>query len=356
MKNKVALITGITGQDGSYLAEFLIDKGYIVHGLKRRTSVINTSNIDILFKKQNNKKFFLHYGDLTDSLNLISLIKKIKPREIYNLAAQSHVAVSFQLPIYTAEVNAMGTLRILEAIRILKLEKFTRFYQASTSELFGRTENISQNENTKFYPRSPYGVSKLFSYWITKNYREAYNSHASNGLLFNHESPRRGETFITRKITIAFAKLKNNKIKSFSVGNLDAKRDWGHAKDYVEMQWLILQQNKPDDYVIATGKQHSVRDVINTCSKKLKIKIKWVGKGVNERAVVKEFDKKITPFLKKNQIILKINKKYFRPSEVSSLLGDPRKAMRKLNWKPTYDFKSLIHEMLEYDIKNISNL
>ena len=300
-------------------------------------------------------KIILHYGD-TDSLNLISLIKKIKPREIYNLAAQSHVAVSFQLPIYTAEVNAIGTLRILEAIRILKLEKFTRFYQASTSELFGRTENISQNENTKFYPRSPYGVSKLFSYWITKNYREAYNLHASNGLLFNHESPRRGETFITRKITIAFAKLKNNKIKSFSVGNLDAKRDWGHAKDYVEMKCLILQQNKPDDYVIATGKQHSVRDVINTCSKKLKIKIKWIGKGVNERAVVKEFDKKITPFLKKNQIILKINKKYFRPSEVSSLLGDPRKAMRKLNWKPTYDFKSLIHEMLECDLKNISNL
>ncbi len=350
MKNKVALITGVTGQDGSYLAELLIEKGYNVHGLKRRTSVINTKNIDHLFSKYNEKKFFLHYGDLTDGMNIQNLIKQIKPNEIYNLAAQSHVAVSFQMPIYTADVNALGTLRILEAIRSLNLEKYVRFYQASTSELFGLTKNKFQDEKTLFHPRSPYGVSKLFSYWITKNYREAYNFHASNGLLFNHESPRRGETFITRKITISFAKLIKGKIKSFSVGNLDAKRDWGHAKDYVYMQWLILQQDKPDDYVIATGKQKSVRDVINLCAKLLKIKLNWRGKGINERGIITDFNKELTPHLKKDQEIIKINSKYFRPAEVDSLLGNPKKAIKKLKWKPIYNFNSLIEEMLKNDL------
>ena len=352
MKNKVALITGITGQDGSYLAELLIEKGYIVHGIKRRTSVINTKNIDHLFNKFNNKLLFLHYGDLTDGLSLHNLINKIKPNEIYNLAAQSHVAVSFEMPLYTADVNALGTLRILESIRSLNLEKFTKFYQASTSELFGLTKTKFQDENTNFYPRSPYGVSKLFSYWITKNYREAYNIHASNGLLFNHESPRRGETFITRKITVSFAKLVKGKIKSFTVGNLDAKRDWGHAKDYVLMQWLILQQKKPDDYVIATGKQKSVRDVINLCAKILKIKLSWKGVGINEKAIVLDFNKKLTPYLKINQNIVKINPKYFRPAEVHSLLGSPKKATKKLNWKPRYNFKTLIEEMLQSDLEN----
>ena len=321
---KKALITGITGQDGSYLAELLLNKGYEVHGIKRRTSLINTDRIDHLYQDPSkaNRSFILHHGDLTDSTSLIRIIQDIRPDEIYNLAAQSHVAVSFEEPEYTANSDALGTLRILEAIRILHLEKKTKFYQASTSELYGFTQVSPQNEKTPFYPRSPYGVAKLYAYWITVNYREAYGIYACNGILFNHESPVRGETFVTRKITRALARIKLGIQKDLYLGNLNALRDWGHAKDFVEAQWLILQQKNPEDFVIATGKQYSVRDFINEASKNLDIKINWRGKGLDE---VGSFD---------GRDIIKVDPKYFRPTEVKTLLGDASKAKEKLKWVP----------------------
>ena len=321
---KKALITGVTGQDGSYLAEFLLNKGYEVHGIKRRTSLINTSRIDHLFqdKHEPNLKFILHHGDLTDSTSLIRIIQEVQPDEIYNLAAQSHVKVSFEEPEYTANSDALGALRILEAIRILKLEKKTKYYQASTSELYGSVKESPQNEKTPFYPRSPYGVAKLYAYWITVNYREAYGIYACNGILFNHESPRRGETFVTRKITKALARIKLGLEKNLYLGNLNAKRDWGHASDFVVAQWLMLQQEKPEDFVVATGEQYSVKDFISLASKKLGMKIEWSGKGLNE---VGSFN---------NKDIIKVDPRYFRPTEVETLLGDASKAKEKLKWTP----------------------
>ena len=338
---KKALITGITGQDGSYLAEFLLNKGYLVHGIKRRTSLINTDRIDHLYQEphEKNLKFILHHGDLTDSTSLIRIIQEVKPDEIYNLAAQSHVAVSFEEPEYTANSDAMGALRILEAIRILKLEDKTKYYQASTSELYGSVRETPQTEKTPFYPRSPYGVAKLYAYWITVNYREAYGIHASNGILFNHESPVRGETFVTRKITRALARIKLGLQKNLYLGNLNAKRDWGHAKDYVEAQWLMLQQQKPEDFVIATGKQYTIRDFVNLASKQLDMKIEWKGDGLNEVGFIDGHD------------IIKIDKKYFRPTEVETLLGDASKAKEKLNWEPKISFEQLVNEMINKDFK-----
>ncbi|OUU28781.1 MAG: GDP-mannose 4,6-dehydratase [Verrucomicrobia bacterium TMED44] len=340
---KIALITGITGQDGSYLAEFLLKKNYIVHGVKRRTSLINTDRIDHIFEdpEHQNVDFFLHHGDMTDSSSLINIIAKVQPDEIYNLAAQSHVMVSFEEPEYTANSDALGPLRILEAIRTLNLEKKTRYYQASTSELFGCTQEMPQNEATKFYPRSPYGVAKLYAYWITINYREAYNLYACNGILFNHESPVRGETFVTRKITIGLAKIKKGLQKSLSLGNLDAKRDWGHARDYVQAMWLMLQQEKPEDLVIATGHQYSVRDFIEEAALNLKMKIKWQGSNENEIG------------LWNGQPIIKIDSKYYRPTEVDSLLGDASKAMQRLNWKPEIGFQELVSEMINSDFEDV---
>ncbi|MDA8668163.1 GDP-mannose 4,6-dehydratase [Alphaproteobacteria bacterium] len=345
MKNKVALITGITGQDGSYLAEFLLDKGYEVHGIKRRSSLINTYRIDHLYQDphEQNLKFILHHGDLTDATSLIRIIQEVQPDEIYNLAAQSHVAVSFEEPEYTANSDALGALRILEAIRILKLEKKTRYYQASTSELFGSVQEVPQNEKTPFYPRSPYGVSKLYAYWITVNYREAYGMYACNGILFNHESPVRGETFVTRKITRALARIKLGLQKNLYLGNLNALRDWGHAKDFVEAQWMMLQQKKPEDFVIATGKQYSVRDFVNLASKNLDMTIEWKGRGLKERG------------MHKGKEIIKIDPKYFRPTEVDTLLGDASKAKKKLKWKPKISFKQLVKEMTDQDFKLILN-
>ena len=345
MKNRVALITGITGQDGSYLAAFLLDKGYEVHGIKRRSSLINTERIDHLYQdpQEHNRNFILHHGDLTDTTSLIRIIQEVQPDEIYNLAAQSHVAVSFEEPEYTANSDALGALRILEAIRILKLEKKTRYYQASTSELYGAVKEIPQNEKTPFYPRSPYGVAKLYSYWITVNYREAYGIYACNGILFNHESPVRGETFVTRKITRALARIKLGLQKNLFLGNLSALRDWGHAKDFVEAQWIMLQQKKPEDFVIATGKQHSVKDFINLASKNLGMKIEWIGKGLKERAIYK------------GKEIIKIDPKYFRPTEVNTLLGDATKAKKKLKWKPKISFEQLVKEMIDEDLKLILN-
>ena len=342
---KKALITGITGQDGSYLAEFLIGKGYEVHGIKRRTSLINTDRIDHLYQEPHeiNRNFILHHGDLTDSTSLIRIIQEVQPDEIYNLAAQSHVAVSFEEPEYTANSDAIGALRILEAIRILKLEKKTRYYQASTSELYGSTKETPQNEKTPFYPRSPYGVAKLYAYWITVNYREAYGIYACNGILFNHESPVRGETFVTRKITRALARIKLGIQKNLYLGNLDALRDWGHAKDYVEAQWLMLQQKKPEDFVIATGKQYSVRDFINLASKYLDMKIKWNGKILKEVGTFEGND------------IIKIDPRYFRPTEVETLLGDGSKAKEKLNWSPKISFEQLVKEMVDEDLKLAKN-
>ena len=342
---KVALITGITGQDGSYLAEFLLNKGYKVHGIKRRTSLINTNRIDHLYQNphETNRKFILHHGDLTDSTSLIRIIQEVQPDEIYNLAAQSHVAVSFEEPEYTANSDAIGALRILEAIRILKLEKKTKYYQASTSELYGAVRETPQNEKTPFYPRSPYGVAKLYAYWITINYREAYGIYACNGILFNHESPVRGETFVTRKITRALARIKLGLQKNLYLGNLNALRDWGHARDFVEAQWLMLQQEKPEDFVIATGKQSSVRDFINLASKQLDMKIEWKGKGLNE---VGSFN---------GQDIIKIDSRYFRPTEVETLLGDASKAKEKLNWVPKISFEQLVKEMVEEDLKLAKN-
>ena len=334
-----ALITGITGQDGAYLAEFLLDKGYEVHGIKRRSSLFNTDRIDHLYQDPHEKeqKFILHHGDLTDSSSLIRIIQEVQPDEIYNLAAQSHVAVSFEEPEYTANSDALGALRILEAIRIHKLEKKTKYYQASTSELYGQVQEVPQNENTPFYPRSPYAVAKLYAYWITVNYREAYEIYACNGILFNHESPIRGETFVTRKITRALAKIKLGLQDCLYLGNLDAKRDWGHAKDYVEMQWLMLQQDSPEDFAIATGEQHSVRDFVNASAKELEMDINWSGSGVDEIGTWKG-----------NEIV-KVDERYFRPTEVETLLGDPTKAKTKLGWSPRITFNELVSEMVRED-------
>ncbi len=343
---KIALITGITGQDGAYLAEFLLEKGYIVHGVKRRTSLFNTDRIDHLYRDPHEQgvRFFLHHGDLTDSSCLIRIIQQTRPDEIYNLAAQSHVAVSFEEPEYTANSDALGALRILEAIRILGLEKKARFYQASTSELYGLVQEIPQNETTPFYPRSPYAVAKLYAYWITVNYREAYGMYACNGILFNHESPLRGETFVTRKITRALARIKLGLQDCLYLGNLDAKRDWGHAKDYVEMQWLMLQQDTPEDFVIATGEQYSVRDFVNSAARELGMSIDWEGEGVNEKGSWK------TP--QGEKVIVAVDSRYFRPTEVQTLLGDPSKAMTKLGWSPKTSFDELVAEMVREDLKS----
>jgi GDPmannose 4,6-dehydratase len=338
---KVALIIGVTGQDGSYLAELLLRKGYIVHGVKRRASTFNTGRIDHLYRDPHDEGvyLFLHHGDLSDSTNLIRLIQQTQPDEIYNLAAQSHVAVSFESPEYTADVDALGTLRLLEAIRILGLQEKTRFYQASTSELYGLVQETPQKESTPFYPRSPYAVAKLYAYWITVNYREAYGMFACNGILFNHESPVRGETFVTRKITRALARIKLGAQKRLYLGNLDAKRDWGHAKDYVEMQWLMLQQDQPEDYVIATGTQCSVRDFVNIAAKKLDIKIHWEGRGVDEKG-----------YDDAGKCIIEIDPSYFRPTEVDTLLGDASKAREKLGWIPKISFEQLVSEMVFEDL------
>lgn len=340
---KKALITGITGQDGAYLAEFLLKKGYEVHGIKRRASLFNTARIDHLYQDPHEKErnFILHYGDLTDSTNLIRIIQQVQPDEIYNLAAQSHVSVSFESPEYTADTDALGTLRILEGIRLLGLEKKTKFYQASTSELYGKVQEIPQTEKTPFYPRSPYAVAKLYAYWISVNYREAYGIFACNGILFNHESPLRGETFVTRKITRALSRISLNLQDCLYLGNLDAKRDWGHAKDYVRMQWLMLQQESPEDYVIATGEQHSVRDFVNIAAKELGIEMKWEGTGVNEKGFNANTGK----------VIVSVDPKYFRPTEVETLLGDPSKAREKLGWIPEISFQELVSEMVKHDLE-----
>jgi GDPmannose 4,6-dehydratase len=340
---KVALITGITGQDGAYLAEFLLKKGYIVHGVKRRSSLFNTDRIDHLYQDPHVKKasFILHYGDLTDSTNLIRIIQQVQPDEIYNLAAMSHVAVSFETPEYTANADGIGTLRILEAMRILGLAKKTRFYQASTSELYGLVQETPQKETTPFYPRSPYAVAKLYAYWITVNYREAYGMYACNGILFNHESPVRGETFVTRKITRALARIKLGLQECLYLGNLDALRDWGHAKDYVEMQWLMLQQDHPEDFVIASGTQYSVRQFVEISAEELGISITWKGKGVEEKG-----------YDAAGKCIVKVDPRYFRPTEVETLLGDPSKAKQKLGWTPKISFKELVAEMVREDLKS----
>ncbi|CAN4273468.1 Gmd GDP-D-mannose dehydratase [Methylophilaceae bacterium] len=339
---KVALISGVTGQDGAYLAEFLLRKGYLVHGIKRRSSSFNTDRIDHLYQDPHvdNKNFLLHYGDLTDSTNLIRIIQETQPDEIYNLAAMSHVAVSFELPEYTANTDGIGTLRILEAIRILGLEKKTKFYQASTSELYGMVRETPQKETTPFYPRSPYAVAKLYAYWITVNYREAYGIYACNGILFNHESPVRGETFVTRKITRALARIKLNMQDCLYLGNLDALRDWGHAKDYVEMQWLMLQQDVPEDFVIATGVQHSVRDFVNAAAKEIDMQIHWRGKGLEEKGYLG------------GKCVVQVDARYFRPTEVETLLGDPTKAKEKLGWTPKINFHELVAEMVREDYKS----
>jgi len=342
-KNKIALITGVTGQDGSYLAEFLLDKGYIVHGIKRRASYFNTARIDHLYRDPHDEgvRFFLHHGELSDSSCLIRIIEQVQPDEIYNLAAQSHVAVSFEEPEYTANSDALGALRILEAIRILGLEKKTKFYQASTSELYGLVQETPQTETTPFYPRSPYAVAKLYAYWITVNYREAYGIYACNGILFNHESPVRGENFVTRKITRALARIKLGLQDCLYLGNLDAKRDWGHAKDYVEMMWLMLQKKQAEDYVIATGEQHSVREFIDAAAKELQLVIRWEGKGLDEKG-----------FEENGKCIIKIDPRYFRPTEVDSLLGDATKAKNELGWVPKISFNELVREMVSEDLKD----
>jgi GDPmannose 4,6-dehydratase len=348
--NKIALITGITGQDGSFLAEFLLHKGYEVHGIIRRSSSFNTGRIEHLYIEELlkdmhlEKKVILHYGDMTDSTNLIRLIKEIKPDEIYNLAAMSHVKVSFEVPEYTADTDGIGTLRLLEAVRFLGYENKTKIYQASTSELYGKVQEIPQSETTPFYPRSPYGVAKLYGYWITKNYREAYNMFAVNGILFNHESERRGETFVTRKITLAAARIKKGTQKKLYLGNLDAKRDWGYAKDYVECMWLMLQNNKPEDFVIATGETHTVREFVTLAFKEVGIEILWQGEGINEKGVDK----------KSGNILIEVDPKYFRPTEVQLLLGDPSKAKTILGWNPTQtNFEELVKIMVKSDIKYV---
>jgi GDPmannose 4,6-dehydratase len=352
MNNKVALITGVTGQDGAYLAEFLLKKGYVVHGIKRRSSLLNTDRIDHLYQDPHvdNRNFILHYGDLTDSTSLIRIIQSVQPDEIYNLAAQSHVAVSFEEPEYTANADGIGALRILEAIRILGLEKKTRFYQASTSELYGLVQEIPQRETTPFYPRSPYAVAKLYAYWITVNYREAYGIYACNGILFNHESPVRGETFVTRKITRALARIFLGLQDCLYLGNMDAKRDWGHARDYVTMQWMMLQQETPEDFVIATGIQYSVRDFVNAAANELGVTLEWSGEGVNEQAAVKSVSEETS--LRPGQVIVKVDERYFRPTEVETLLGDPTKAKEKLGWTPSTSFEELVSEMMREDLKS----
>ena len=339
---KKALITGVTGQDGAYLAEFLLAKGYEVHGVKRRSSLFNTARIDHIYEDPHNPSphFFLHYGDLTDSSSLIHIVQKVQPDEIYNLGAQSHVQVSFEQPEYTADADAIGPLRLLEAIRILGLEKKTKFYQASTSELYGLVRETPQRETTPFYPRSPYAVAKLYAYWICVNYREAYGIYACNGILFNHESPLRGETFVTRKITRGLARIKAGLQRQLFMGNLDALRDWGHARDYIEMQWLMLQQEKPQDYVIATGEQHSVREFIDRCAKLLDMDLRWQGTGVDEKAVDRQ-----------GNVVVAVDPRYFRPTEVETLLGDPSKAKRELGWTPQTSFDELVREMIDADYK-----
>jgi GDPmannose 4,6-dehydratase len=339
---KKALITGVTGQDGAYLAAFLLAKGYEVHGIKRRSSLFNTARIDNIYEDPHipSRQFILHYGDMTDSSSLIHIVQKVQPDEIYNLAAQSHVQVSFEQPEYTANSDALGVLRLLEAIRILGLEKKTKFYQASTSELYGLVQEIPQKETTPFYPRSPYAVAKLYGYWIVVNYREAYGMYACNGILFNHESPMRGETFVTRKITRGLARIKVGLQTQLFLGNLSAKRDWGHARDYIEMQWLMLQQEKPHDYVIATGQQHSVREFVQRCAKLLELDLTWSGSGVEERAVDKA-----------GNIVVAVDPRYFRPTEVETLLGDASKAKRELGWEPRISFDELVREMVECDLK-----
>ena len=379
---KKALITGITGQDGAYLAEFLLKKGYEVHGIKRRTSLFNTDRIDHLYEDPHvkSRRFILHYGDMTDSSSLVRIVQAVQPDEIYNLAAQSHVQVSFEEPEYTADSDALGALRLLEAIRILGLEKKTRFYQASTSELYGKVQETPQKETTPFYPRSPYGVAKLYAYWITVNYREAYGMYACNGILFNHEGPTRGETFVTRKITRGLARIYLGLQDCLYLGNLDAKRDWGHARDYVEAQWLMLQQKQPEDFVIATGEQYSVRDFVNAAAKELGITLEWRGKGVKEVGIVRGVkrrtkDSGLSPqssalspkssplsaqpsvlspqssVLRPGQAIVRVDPRYFRPTEVETLLGDPSKARRKLGWKPKVSFKALVTEMMGADLQ-----
>ncbi len=343
MKKKVALIFGITGQDGAYLAEFLLKKKYIVHGVKRRSSSFNTGRIDHLYQDPHEKfrKFILHYGDVTDAISVSTLIKKIQPDEIYNLAAQSHVAVSFEVPEYTANSDAIGTLRILEAIKFHKLEKKTKFYQAGTSEMFGKVQEIPQNEKTPFYPRSPYGVAKVYAHWITVNYREAYNIFACNGILFNHESPLRGETFVTKKIVSALCKIKNKRQKKLFLGNLNAKRDWGHAKDYVEAMWKMLQKNKPDDYVISSGKQYSVKQFVNLVLRELNIKYTWKGKDIKSKC-----------YDQNGNCIIECDKSYYRPLEVDTLLGDSKKAKKILNWKPKTSIEMLVKEMVDFELNN----
>ena len=352
-KQKVALITGVTGQDGSYLAEFLLEKGYVVHGIKRRASSFNTQRIDHLYQDPHidHRNFILHYGDLSDSSNLTRIIQQTQPDEIYNLGAQSHVAVSFESPEYTADVDGMGTLRILEAIRILGLEKKIRFYQASTSELYGLVQEIPQKETTPFYPRSPYAVAKLYAYWITVNYREAYGMYACNGILFNHESPRRGETFVTRKITRGLANIAQGLEKCLYMGNMDALRDWGHAKDYVRMQWMMLQQEKAEDFVIATGVQYSVRDLISKSAAQLGVTLKFEGSGVDEQAVVASIVGANASALKVGDVIVKVDPHYFRPTEVETLLGDPAKAKQKLGWIPEITLDEMVQEMVAYDLE-----
>lgn len=335
---RTALITGITGQDGSYLAEFLLEKGYMVHGIIRRSSSFNTGRIDHIFDKIN-----LHYGDLVDSSNLASIMAKVKPDEVYNLAAQSHVKVSFEEPEYTAQADGVGTLRLLEAIRTVGLEKTTRFYQASTSELYGMVQEVPQKETTPFYPRSPYAVAKLYAYWIVVNYREAYEMFASNGILFNHESPRRGGTFVTKKVTSNVAQIMAGTRERILLGNLDSKRDWGHAKDYVRMMWMMLQQDKPDDFVVATNKQYSVRDLVTLCFEMVGKTVTWRGSGIEEEGVDAST----------GNVLVQVSPKYFRPTEVETLLGDPAKAKKKLGWEPEISFKQLVHEMMEYDMKQV---
>ena len=352
MKKK-ALITGVTGQDGSYLAEFLLEKGYEVHGIKRRASLFNTQRVDHIYQDPHvdNQNFVLHYGDLTDSSNLTRILQQVQPDEVYNLGAQSHVAVSFEAPEYTADVDAMGTLRLLEAIRFLGLEKKTRFYQASTSELYGLVQETPQRETTPFYPRSPYAVAKLYAYWITVNYREAYGMYACNGILFNHESPRRGETFVTRKITRGLANIAQGQERCLFLGNLNALRDWGHAKDYVRMQWMMLQQDVPEDFVIATGVQYSVRQFIEWSAAELGITLQFEGEGVDECAVVKHIDGNKAPALKVGDVIARVDARYFRPAEVETLLGDPTKAKEKLGWVPEITVQEMCAEMVAEDLK-----
>ncbi|MEN3374610.1 GDP-mannose 4,6-dehydratase [Dechloromonas sp. ZS-1] len=352
-KRKVALITGVTGQDGSYLAEFLLEKGYEVHGIKRRASSFNTQRVDHIYEDPHieNSRFKLHYGDLSDTSNLTRIISEIQPDEVYNLGAQSHVAVSFESPEYTADVDAIGTLRLLEAIRFLGLEKKTRFYQASTSELYGLVQEIPQKETTPFYPRSPYAVAKMYAYWITVNYREAYGMYACNGILFNHESPRRGETFVTRKITRGLANIAQGLEKCLYMGNIDSLRDWGHAKDYVRMQWMMLQQDKPEDFVIATGVQYSVRQFISWSAEHLGVKLRFEGQGVDEIGIVEAIEGDNAPALKVGDVIVKIDPRYFRPAEVDTLLGDPAKAKQKLGWVPEITVQAMCEEMVANDLE-----